>query len=151
MGGWKEGGGEPKKKENAQDGNGKEGKKKCWISNPAIPTVARQMTLGMSRCHLFPLSGLSTYLQLQLKHDIPAFLHTEGQPSSPRAPEMQRHGQKRGRDGGREEGKERGGGDLASKSRDTARKGSDLFSNSLSSRAVIVINVLLPGRPLELQ
>lgn len=68
------------------------------------------MTLGMSRCHLFPLSGLSTYLQLQLKHDIPAFLHTEGQPSSPRAPEMQRHGQKRGRDGGREAGKEGGGG-----------------------------------------
>lgn len=62
---------------------------------------------------------------------------------------MQRHGQKRGRDGGREAGKE--GGNLASKSRDTARKGSDLFSNSLSSRAVIVINVLLPGRPLELQ
>lgn len=40
----------------------RKGAKKCRVSNPELPTVARQMTLGMSRCHLFPLSGLSTNL-----------------------------------------------------------------------------------------
>lgn len=38
--------------------------KKCWVSHPALRTVSCQMTLGMSRCHLFPLSGLSTYIPL---------------------------------------------------------------------------------------
>lgn len=46
----------------AKETRGKQARKKCWVSNPTIPTVARQMTLGMSHCHLFSLSGLSTYL-----------------------------------------------------------------------------------------
>lgn len=64
-------------------------------------------------------------------------------------PPRYRHTDKREEE--REGRREREGENLKSKRKDTARKGSDLFSNSLSSRAVIVINVLLPGRPLELQ
>lgn len=58
--GWREGGREMERR-NPKERKRKQAKK-CWVSNPALPTAACQMTLGMSRCHLFPLSGLSTYL-----------------------------------------------------------------------------------------